>query len=322
MGDRSDVGDPREAALRHLAGVVAGPKPSRATDDRAHPVLPELVAYSFEAPFRSEDGRHPAAIVLERSGDVYRLRERISYQEPTPPRRVFVFPDDLERFRTDLTSVWPVFAWLVPRDGAHTPAVLLHDALIRRPGEAKNHRGDDVSPDEADRLFRLAMGQVGVEPIRRWLMWAAVSLRTLVDRSARPRARFWWWPVIVVTAAASLLLGIGALADLLDANSVLPSLPGMGDAAWTSEAAAWVAAVMLAPLVLLPLWGRWATVGWIVGSALTLLAGPVVFAAAGIGVYLGLSWAVVAARELGNRRRPPDRRRPVPRPRILRARAW
>lgn len=315
-GTGREAGD---AVLRQLAHVVTTALPTPTTTAPA-PEAPEVLAFGqAEGPFRSEDGQHPAVIVLERLKRTYRMRERISYHEPVPPGRVIVFPEDLERFETDLASVWPIFAWLVPRDGAHTPAVLLHDVLIRAPGEEKNHIGDDVTPDEADRIFGAAMGQLGVEPVRRRLMWAAVSLRTLVDRSARPRARFWWWPVVVATAAACLSVGLSVLADLFDANTPLPSAPGMGDAPWTAEARGWLGAVVVVPLVSLPLWGRWAGVGWVLGFTLTLLAGPAFFATAGIAVYLGVSWTVVGARVLLNRRRPPAERRPVPRPRMLRA---
>lgn len=43
---------------------------------------------------------------------------------------VFIIPDDLDTFRTDLASVPSVFGWLVSRSGMFVPLVM-HDALVR-----------------------------------------------------------------------------------------------------------------------------------------------------------------------------------------------
>ena len=39
-------------------------------------------------------------------------------------------PADVEHNTTDLASIPPFLTWLIPKDGTHTPAALLHDAII------------------------------------------------------------------------------------------------------------------------------------------------------------------------------------------------
>ena len=65
-----------------------------------------------------------------------------------------------------------VLQWIVLRYGQHTLPALLHDQLV----------DNDLVHDRerADRIFRDAMGEQGVPIVRRWLMWAAVSIGTIV----------------------------------------------------------------------------------------------------------------------------------------------
>ena len=106
-------------------------------------------------------------------------------------------------FRTDFASVPRVVAWLVPRYGAYTLAVVLHDWLV--------DEGIDsgaVTARQADGLFRRVMRESGVPVLRRWLMWAGVRWGALTE----PRRRTGW----LVSAPGVLAI------TLLAAPLVLP----------------------------------------------------------------------------------------------------
>ena len=82
---------------------------------------------------------------------------------------------------TDFASVPWFLTWLVPKDGRHTPAAILHDACI---GGAEGvdyttTRPGGIDDQHADFLFREAMQHAHVGVLRRWMMWTAVSLRTM-----------------------------------------------------------------------------------------------------------------------------------------------
>ena len=70
-------------------------------------------------------------------------------------------------FETDFAST-PRFFWrIVPPAGKYTKAAVVHDWL---------YRSGLLSRREADRVFFLAMTDLGVPWWNRWLMWAAVRL--------------------------------------------------------------------------------------------------------------------------------------------------
>lgn len=77
-------------------------------------------------------------------------------------RDVFLVPSS---FSTDFASVPQVFMWLVPSTGIHTKAAVLHDYLCR---------GDEVTREDADGIFRRVLREEGVSFPLRWAMWAAV----------------------------------------------------------------------------------------------------------------------------------------------------
>lgn len=215
---------------------------------------------------------------LEPDGARFRLLRQFAYRDPRHAEP-FVVPADVATFRTDLASIPWFFAWLVPGLGTHLPAVLVHDALVVKPGEGKTHVGPDVDREEADRILRDAMASLGTPLVRRWLMWAAVILATAVS-DLRPR---WRW----VTVVAATLLGIGGLGvvatlDLLDVADVLP---WMGHRGWTVELAGGAAFALLIPLALSLLWGRLWRAGAIAGIALALLLHVTLAVVTVYGVY-------------------------------------
>ncbi|MCZ2815104.1 DUF1353 domain-containing protein [Modestobacter sp. VKM Ac-2984] len=96
-------------------------------------------------------------------------------------RDTFVVPSG---FRTDFASVPRVVVWLFPRSGRYTPAAVLHDWLT----DVGVPTGV-LSARDADGVFRRVMRELGVPPLRRWLMWCGVRWGAL----ANPVRRAGWW---------------------------------------------------------------------------------------------------------------------------------
>jgi hypothetical protein len=74
--------------------------------------------------------------------------------------------------KTDFASVPALFQWLIPRSGRYTRAAVLHDHLWRQTPA--------ISLADADGIFRRAMAELEVPFLRRWLMWAAVRIASLL----------------------------------------------------------------------------------------------------------------------------------------------
>ena len=71
----------------------------------------------------------PAVWMLERLDvGTYRVAEKIEYVDKDG--YTYLFPVDVNTNTTDLASVPWFLTWLVPRDGRHTPAAIMHDAFI------------------------------------------------------------------------------------------------------------------------------------------------------------------------------------------------
>jgi hypothetical protein len=105
----------------------------------------------------------------------YELREKFEYVDRDG--KTYVVPRS-NCLPTDLASI-PAFAtWLVPKDGGHTQAALLHDAMIVGPGETPDYVGPPVTDERADRIFLDGMRIGGVPFFRRWIIWTAVAMRS------------------------------------------------------------------------------------------------------------------------------------------------
>ncbi len=220
-------------------------------------------------------------IVLQRlpltEGDHERfvLHRRITYEippgDPGGPFTYTVPPDD-EPFVTDLASVPQLLTWLVPKSGRHLPAALVHDAMVRDPG---------IDRFDADRIFRDAMGDLGVRLIRRWLMWTAVSLKTIHKRgtaSLRVAA--------VVTILAVALLGSAATTSLFVDRTLLP---WMGSRHWLVELIFGLAGALAIPAALgILLWRPIRTAGVIAGVTAAVLLHVMALLTALYGLYLAL----------------------------------
>ena len=161
----------------------------------------------------------PAVYMLERARDehgqdkagAYLLKQQIRYV--SADGRSWTVPASPDHsLETDLASI-PIFAsWLVPKDGTHTPAALIHDAMVLDPGETPCYTPPGVERDEADRLFREGLQHLGVRLIRRWLMWAAVSIPTLwTMRGARVYRR-----ILIALLSWFCVVGLFGVLDVLD----------------------------------------------------------------------------------------------------------
>lgn len=173
----------------------------------------------------------------------------------------FVVPAHLDTFRTDMASVPWVFTWLVPRSGRFLPAAVLHDSLVL-PG---SYLGPVISRPEADRLFRIAMGDLDTGTIRSWLMWAAVTMATMWEGQ---RPRWYWRGAVVMLIGVVTVLGILATLDLL---GVWNQLPWMGERTVGAELLGGALGALVIPALLALTWGRFAPAGIITGVALAFL---------------------------------------------------
>lgn len=166
---------------------------------------------------------------------------------------------------TDLASVPFWLWWFVASYGLHTRAALLHDQLVDV---------QQIDRVEADRVFRLALEESKVRWMRRWLMWAAVSVATM---ALKRRARF-----VAFLATLVAFLGLLLAAWPLD---------------WLSGLAAWLPAlaVFLGGFAFGLIWPL------AVGGVL-LLVGPTIL----VWAVLVLVWLLDYAKALWNklRRRP------------------
>ncbi|GAA1971009.1 hypothetical protein GCM10009798_34740 [Nocardioides panacihumi] len=210
-------------------------------------------------------------IVLERDvqgeRELFRMLRRIAYLDEELGE--LLVPADLVSFRTDLTSVPALFTWLVPKTGSHLPPALLHDGLVGG-GSRQEYVGRPMDRPTADRVFRRAMRDTHVGTVRRWLIWAAVTLATIhVGTPSWSRARH----VRYLVAADGTLGLVGILGTIatLDLFDVVDWLPWMGDRPWWLELVGGLAGAVVIPLLLGLTWGRFAVAGAIAGIALAVL---------------------------------------------------
>lgn len=241
----------------------------------------------------------PVKVMLERiekpSGrkqrETFLLLRRIAYVDDVHGE--ILVPADPATFETDFTSVPTLFTWLVPKTGAHLPAALIHDGMVGEhdyvatgypPGE------DPIDRVAADAIFRRAMRDSMIGPIRQWLVWSAVTLGTIWGGSkAWSKARHWRYRV---AAVASILvvaaLGVVATLDLFD---VVAWLPWMGEGrSFGLELVGGLAGAVVVPLLLGLTWGRFAVAGVVSCVALAVLLHVTVLLGLISLAYLGAEW--------------------------------
>ncbi|MFK8024862.1 MAG: DUF1353 domain-containing protein [Ilumatobacter sp.] len=178
---------------------------------------------------------------------------------------------------TDLASIPPIMRWFENTYGRHTLAAIIHDRLIRDDANTGALRSDAL----ADRFFRQMMASSGVPWLKRWIMWAAVALRS--RWAARGLRR------VAIVAWATLALA-GIVTFFVMAASVLP-----GVSEPENRGALLLASAVL-PVVSAPLWGRQWGASLVAGATALWVLPAAAFAAAGFGVYRLLEFG---SRKLG-----------------------
>jgi hypothetical protein len=218
-------------------------------------------------PFMKYASDRPAEVLL-RQIDPTHFQLAQPFRFASDDIHLEVLEDDV----TDLASVPPYLTWLVQRYGPHTLAALLHDSVQPKGDETWADREDGLTSEKADELFRDSMGETGAPVVRRWVMWAAVALRTQVKFSPWPnRVRAVAWAVVF--ALVGLLVWPGAIATGgLDGASL-----------------AVLAVLAPVPLSLLVWWSRW-RLGLLSGIALVIVVIPVLLVLVVVLAFRGVEW--------------------------------
>lgn len=158
----------------------------------------------------------PAGYTLHKVPDQkgYELRDRFEYVDRDG--QTFIVPES-RRLGTDLASIPSFASWLVPKDGRHTQAALLHDAMIVSAGQIQDYIGPPVDDEKADRIFRDGMQISGAPFVRRWMMWTAVAMRSLwISRGPWTKLR------LVLSVPIFVVLGLLGFPDVLDFPQYIP----------------------------------------------------------------------------------------------------
>jgi hypothetical protein len=172
--------------------------------------------------------------------------------------------------KTDLASIPWFMRWFVNNYGKHTLAAILHDQLI---GDKPND-GALGSDTLADRFFREMMGAAGVRWLKRWIMWAAVAIRSRWAVGGIKRAGLLLWFLLAIGGIGLGAAGFGAAV-------------GWGNLfGWSGWLLLGVAAVM--PVLSAPLWGQQFGASLIAAPVAMFLLPAAVLAAVGMAAYLVL----------------------------------
>jgi hypothetical protein len=171
--------------------------------------------------------------------------------------------------RSDLASVPRFLRWFELPYGRHTPAALIHDGLIF---DGKPNKGALGSDTAADRYFRYMLAATGVPFFKRWIMWAAVALRTRWAVGG-------WRRLTVVVWVFLAALGIAALA--VAAWAIVSGGAAPGDVnEW-----ALLAGAVVAPLLAGVLWGKQWGASLVTAVAAPFLLLPAAITAIGYAIY-------------------------------------
>ncbi|MFF4274096.1 DUF1353 domain-containing protein [Streptomyces sp. NPDC001536] len=221
------------------------------------------------------DARIELKRVVEGGREYFMMQRRIAYRDRHLGE--FLVPRETGTFHTDLTSVPAFLTWLVPKTGDHLPATLLHDGLSH-PKDVPEYTSTDgkvVWRAEADRVLRDALADAGTALIRRWLIWSAVAMATMLrgEGTNWPTWLKWRYRLIVgVTGLGILVLGTWATLDLFDVEiSWLGGLWWMGNRPWWVELVGGLTAAIVFSVVWSVTWGRFWRAGAVVGVSLAVL---------------------------------------------------
>ncbi len=194
---------------------------------------------SDTSPFAEPDGAQPARVVLRQVSDTQFVLDQ-PFRYSGGPRLGPTVVKDEYLGETDLASVPAFLDWIARPFGRHTPAALLHDQLITDHPE-QLPEAQRIDPGVADLVFRDAMRDCGARVLQTWIMWAGVTLRTSVHRSALIVAGIVLWFAAALAGTALLVVGIATGSLML------------------------VLVALVAPIPFALLWGRQWTAGLIAG---------------------------------------------------------
>lgn len=198
--------------------------------------LPSNVQQSGSGFFDPDNtGEPPGTIhlcrVLNGDTETFRVDSRIGYIDRE--LGTFIVPGPDKPLTTDFASIPQIFTWIVPKSGIHLPAAILHDGFT--PPRDRTYVGPEITQQQADRMFRDGMRDLGTGWIRRWLAWTAVAFATEAKSGFENGAWMTWrgnsiLARLVVFVAVIALLGTMATLDLLGASQRLPWMgsPSLG----------------------------------------------------------------------------------------------
>jgi hypothetical protein len=180
------------------------------------------------------------------------------------------YPVGLED-ETDMASIPRFVRWFENTYGRHTLAAIIHDRLI----VSKHANGGALGSDTlADRFFREMMRTSGVPLFKRWIMWAAVAMRT---RWAAGGVRRLTLAVWITAAVIGTVTAIGSLMAAIGTGNLF------GWSGWALIATSLVLTVTCAPL-----WGRQWGASVIAAITCPWLVPAVAVAAFGFVIYLAI----------------------------------
>jgi hypothetical protein len=167
---------------------------------------------------------------------------------------------------TDLASIPQYMRWFESSYGLHTLAAILHDELI----VGKPNGGQLGSDTLSDRFFREMMRAAGVPWLKRWIMWAAVALRTRWAAKGIRRVSVVAWTILALVGLTSFVWAAGS------------ALLG-----WGHPLDPWVllAIAVLLPFAAAPLWGKQYGGGLVAAIAGAWILPAAVFGGLGYVVY-------------------------------------
>jgi len=199
------------------------------------------------------------------------IDELVSDGKSAPEARTAV--DDARSFTpsenpSDLASIPRYMRWFESAYGAHTLAAVLHDDLI-----VDEPNGGPLGSDTlSDTFFREMMQAAGVPWLKRWIMWAAVALRSRWAAGGIRRISVFVWIVLSF---------LGITASVWAAGSVL--FDWGGPDAWLLMSIA-----LALPFVAAGLWGRQYFAGIVAAAAALWILPAAAVAGVGYVIYLGL----------------------------------
>jgi hypothetical protein len=153
-------------------------------------------------PFTDIDGHSKPRLQLEQTGSSsFSVLRGFHYTVPGPGGATYEVDSGQD---TDLASVPFFLTWFIRSYGRYTLAAVLHDYLWRK--------RKDVPLRTANHVFRMAMYDLKVPFIRRWIMWAGVSLAALskVDGVWKARVGMWIGAVLGLDVLAVWVMTHGS----------------------------------------------------------------------------------------------------------------